>query len=415
MLASVVIAVILFVGLKYVVSGEYNLSLNMIIGNCLTIYFCGYIVALVNVVTIIKRLKAKIFWKTTLLGKLLKWCSSVVKKIKNQTYGRAGLIGKLVIFLIFCIIIMAICVALFGPIGVIIDLWIVIWGLYEIIKRLNCMKKIEKQLEMIYKGERVQELRKEDFTSEFYNVISYINDISNGFENAVEQGIKSERLKAELITNVSHDIKTPLTSIINYVDLLKNENIENEKAKEYIEVLDNKSQRLKKLILDLVEASKASSGNIELTLEKIGVLELIKQSIGEFEDKFEEKKLEIVKSIPEKEIYIKADSRHMFRIIENLFENITKYALENSRVYVDINQKENRVKIEIKNISKEKLNISEDELMQRFVRGDKSRSTEGNGLGLSISKSLAELQNGTFKIVIDGDLFKTELEFEIYK
>lgn len=405
----------LFIGFKYVVSSKYNLSLNMIIGNCLTIYFCGYIVALVNVITIIKRLKARIFWQTTLLGKILKWCSLAVKKIKNQTYGRAGLIGKFVIFLLLCIFAMVVCVALFGTIGVIIDFGIVIWILYEVIKRINCMKKIEKQLEMIYKGEKVQKLRKEDFTSEFYNVVSYINDISNGFENAVEQGIKSERLKAELITNVSHDIKTPLTSIINYVDLLKNENIENDKAKEYIEVLDNKSQRLKKLILDLVEASKASSGNIELTLEKIGVLELIKQSIGEFEDKFEEKKLEIVKSIPEKEIYIKADSRYMFRVIENLFENITKYALENSRVYIDVIKKESKVRIEIKNISKEKLNISEDELMQRFVRGDKSRSTEGNGLGLSISKSLTELQKGSFKIVIDGDLFKTELEFEIYK
>ena len=246
-------------------------------------------------------------------------------------------------------------------------------------------------------------------------MVSYVNDISNGFENAVEQGIKSERLKTELITNVSHDIKTPLTSIINYVDLLKKEDIKNDKANEYIEILDNKSQRLKKLIQDLVEASKASSGNIKLNLENLSLLELLNQSIGEFEDKFEEKKLNLVKSFPEKDIYIRADSRYMYRIIENLFENITKYALENSRVYIDVSQNGNKVKVEIKNISKEKLNITEEELMQRFVRGEKSRTTEGNGLGLSISQSLTEIQGGEFRIVIDGDLFKAELEFEIVK
>ena len=196
--------------------------------------------------------------------------------------------------------------------------------------------------------------------------------------------MKSERLKTELITNVSHDIKTPLTSIINYVDLMKQENIENEKVKEYLEILDNKSQRLKKLTEDLVEASKASSGNIKLNIEKLNVKELIKQVRGEFEDKFEQRGLEIIENLPEDEIYIEADSRYMFRVMENMYVNISKYALENSRVYIDIKKENDNVKIELKNISKDKLNITVDELMQRFVRGDSARTTEGSGLGLSL-------------------------------
>ena len=211
---------------------------------------------------------------------------------------------------------------------------------------------------------------------------------------------------------MSHDIKTPLTSIINYVDLLKSEEINNDKAKEYIEVLDQKSQRLKKLIEDLVEASKASSGNIKLNIERINLVELIKQTTGEFEDKFKQRNLIVEINASNDKIYINADNRYMYRVIENLYSNIAKYALDNSRVYVDINQNNKKSKIIIKNISKDKLNITADELMQRFVRGDKSRTTEGSGLGLSISKSLTELQNGIFDITIDGDLFKVSIEFE---
>ena len=237
----------------------------------------------------------------------------------------------------------------------------------------------------------------------------YVNDIASGFSNAINESLKSERLKTELITNVSHDIKTPLTSIINYVDLLKKENIQDEKVKEYIDILDKKSQRLKKLTEDLVEASKVSSGNVKLNLENINIKELFNQTIGEFKDRFEEKRLIIETTIPNDDIKINADSRYLYRIIENLFSNITKYALEGSRVYIDILEKGKTIDINIKNISKEKLNISSDELMQRFVRGDKSRYTEGSGLGLSIAKSLTELQGGTFDIIIDGDLFKVHI------
>lgn len=240
----------------------------------------------------------------------------------------------------------------------------------------------------------------------------YINDIAGGLSNAVEQSLKSERLKTELITNVSHDIKTPLTSIINYVDLLKKEKMPNEKTTEYLMILENKSQRLKKLTEDLVEASKASSGNIKLNIEKLNVKELIKQVSGEFEDKFKEKELEEINTFPEENIFINADGRYMYRILENMYSNVAKYTLENTRIYIDVVKTHNKVQIKMKNISKQKLNISADELMQRFVRGESSRNTEGSGLGLSIASSLTQLQNGKFNIYLDGDLFKITIEFE---
>ena len=194
---------------------------------------------------------------------------------------------------------------------------------------------------------------------------------------------------------------------------MKKEDIKDEKIKGYIEILDNKSQRLKKLTEDLVEASKASSGNVKLNIESINIKELINQTIGEFRDRLEKRNLQIEVDMPSEDVKISADNRYMYRIMENLFGNISKYAQENSRVYVDVKKTNKKINISIKNISKDKLNISSDELMQRFVRGDKSRYTEGSGLGLSIAKSLTELQKGTFDIVIDGDLFKVVMEWNI--
>ncbi len=228
--------------------------------------------------------------------------------------------------------------------------------------------------------------------------------------------MKDERLKADLITNVSHDIKTPLTSIVNYVDLLKREKIESQPVKGYIEVLEAKSQRLKQLTDDLVEASKISSGNITLIMEKINLTELLQQSLGEFSEKFEEKNLQIVEDCQGDAFYIEADSRRIWRVIENLFQNICKYALEGTRVYLDIGQapEKEEVVLSLKNISAQRLNIRAEELTERFIRGDVSRSTEGSGLGLSIAKNLTELQNGTFEIYLDGDLFKVTLTFPLY-
>lgn len=405
-------------GVLYVTEEYYNFAVNMV----LTGYFIGYVLCAITSVTIIKRIKAKTLIKNSITGKVFSWCIRVIKKILSKISDSYKEItvsidrtAKLLLYILAFGIGAILMIMAFSAFGFFIDLCVFAYCLYKFIQKMNCYHKIENHLKGMYEGDNTKKLIPSEFTPEFQNIIKYINDISSGFENAIEEGIKSERLKTELITNVSHDIKTPLTSIINYVDLIKKEEPENEKVKEYVDILDGKSQRLKRLTEDLVEASKASSGNVKLNLEKINTVELIKQSTGEFEDKFSARNLEVITSTSSDEIFINADSRYLYRVIENLFVNISKYALDNSRVYIDIGEINSKARITIKNISKERLNISADELIQRFVRGDKSRTTEGSGLGISISKSLTELQKGKFDLQVDGDLFKVELEFDIQK
>ena len=236
-----------------------------------------------------------------------------------------------------------------------------------------------------------------------------INNVGNGISAAVEEKMKSERMKTELITNVSHDIKTPLTSIINYVGLMEKHGTDDPEMKEYMDVLDRQSDRLKKLIEDLIEASKASSGNIEMSIEPVNLGLLLSQAVGEFEQKLNDKELNSVVNVPEEELIVKADGRYLWRVIDNLMSNICKYAMPNTRVYVDLTEKGNSAELAFKNISATELNISPEELTERFVRGDSSRNSEGSGLGLSIAKSLTELMGGTLDISIDGDLFKATI------
>ncbi len=238
-----------------------------------------------------------------------------------------------------------------------------------------------------------------------------LNRIGEGMSRAVDERMKSERLKTELITNVSHDIKTPLTSIINYVDLLSKEELYNDKAAEYLEVLNRQSSKLKKLIEDLVEASKASSGNMSVDSQQLEAGVFVTQTVGEFEEKLKAAGLELIVSKPEETVYIMADGRHVWRVIDNLMNNICKYAQPGSRVYVNLDATNIHVSITFRNISKFPLNINGEELMERFVRGDKSRNTEGHGLGLSIAQSLMKLNSGDMKIIVDGDLFKVILAF----
>ncbi len=233
-----------------------------------------------------------------------------------------------------------------------------------------------------------------------------LNNISVGLSTAVDEKMKSERFKAELITNVSHDLKTPLTSIINYVNLLKSTEQTDPKAAEYIEVLDRKSQRLKKLTEDLVEASKASTGVLSVTREKIGMSQLIDQASAEWEEKLNDRKLTLVTTLPEGETWVYADGRHLWRVIDNLLSNCAKYAMEGTRVYLDLERGKGQVALSVKNISRDPLNVPAERLMERFVRGEEPRSTEGSGLGLSIARSLTELQGGSFDLAVDGDLFK---------
>lgn len=242
-----------------------------------------------------------------------------------------------------------------------------------------------------------------------------LNKIGEGMSKAVDERMRSERFKTELITNVSHDIKTPLTSIINYVDLLGKEELHNEKAGEYLEVLDRQSSKLKKLIEDLVEASKASTGSLPVNNERIEAGVLVTQTVGEFEEKLSLAGLELVINKPLEPVYIMADGRHLWRVVDNLMNNICKYAQPDSRVYVNLDSTGESVTITFRNMSKYPLNISGDELMERFVRGDQSRNTEGHGLGLSIAKSLMDLMKGELEIIVDGDLFKVVLRFAYLK
>ena len=285
---------------------------------------------------------------------------------------------------------------------------------------------ISTAIEHLSAGETSYQVNLDDFDGKEYELAANINNISMGLETALQEKVKSERLKTDLITNVSHDIKTPLTSIINYVGLIRRENIQDEKILRYLDVLEQKANRLKTLTEDLVEASKASSGNLKLEISDINFTQLVYQTNGEFEEKFASRHLELITTAPEETLLIEADGRRLWRVLENLYNNAFKYAMESSRIYIDITKTDISVSEEglllpaqvvftIKNVSANPLNIRGDELTERFVRGDVARTTEGSGLGLSIAKSLTELQNGRFEIYIDGDLFKVQLSFDVKK
>lgn len=275
------------------------------------------------------------------------------------------------------------------------------------------LKRIKEGGEKIAAGDLDYKIDTKYMHGDFKDFAESLNNINEGLSVAINEKMKSERFKTELITNVSHDIKTPLTSIINYVDLIKKEKPENENIKEYIDVLDRQSSRLKKLIEDLMEASKASTGNLAVNLSVCEAGVLLSQTVGEFDERLNAAGLTPVVGIPEAPVKIMADGRHLWRVFDNLMNNICKYSQNGTRVYLDVSEKDGKAKITFRNISKYELNITGEELTERFVRGDKSRNTEGSGLGLSIARSLTELQGGELKIDIDGDLFKVTLTFDM--
>ena len=238
-----------------------------------------------------------------------------------------------------------------------------------------------------------------------------VEKIKKGFKKAVEKEVKSEKMKTELVSNVSHDLKTPLTSIITYVDLLKDSTLDEERKKQYLETLDRKSQSLQNLIEDLFEISKVNSENINLNLSKVDLVYLMKQTLLELDYKIKEVDLRIKTSFNKDKIIYSLDSQKIFRVFENLIINITKYSLEGSRVYIDIYESDKDIELTLKNIAKEEIKFNSKDIMERFVRGDKSRNAEGTGLGLAIAKSFIEVQGGTFNIVLDGDLFKVIIKF----
>lgn len=375
--------------------------------------------------SLVRRIKAGTLWKNSYLRKIVRgvgklvWTAYDNGHIVVRTWVPYGL------FLIFNLLGVTFAVALadaaedfIGVVVLVIVLAVDILIGNLIYRNAKEQQDIVEGIKTIAGGQLEHQVATDNLHGDNLTLAYSVNSIGKGIKEAVEISMKDERMKADLITNVSHDIKTPLTSIINYVDLIKREHVEDEKIQGYIQVLDEKSQRLKQLTDDLVEASKISSGNISLHFEKINLTELMNQTIGEFSEKFEQKNLTTVMNVNAQNVVIEADSRRIWRVIENLFNNIFKYAMEGTRVYVTIADRpgdQEDIEISIKNISSSPLNCNPEELTERFIRGDESRTTEGSGLGLSIAKNLTLAQKGTFEIQLDGDLFKVILTFPLAK
>ncbi|MBP3634568.1 MAG: HAMP domain-containing histidine kinase [Oscillospiraceae bacterium] len=365
------------------------------------------------------RLKARIFWQSALGYKLLKLLWKWVKKpvltvadVMRRGFASLSLVPVAVLTVLG---IMTVEIILFtwlvntraseGPLVLLIlfNLFVIlaaVWGAAQ-------MKKLQQAAKALADGDLEHHLNTDGMYWKFQDHARDLNAIAGGMNKAVEQKMRSEHLKTELITNVSHDIKTPLTSIINYVDLLSKPHTEAEGI-QYLEVLQRQALRLKKLTEDLVEASKASTGNITVEPEKLNVLELLEQAIGEYRERLEERNLELVTSV-RADLYVLADGKLLWRVMDNLLGNVAKYAMPGTRVYMTARKKDADVVISVKNISQEPLDLDAKDLMERFVRGDLSRHTEGSGLGLNIARSLVKLQNGSFDLTVDGDLFKAEI------
>lgn len=352
------------------------------------------------------RIKKQKLWKSTLLYICWNKCKKLVQSI--SLLWKAWLVmGALAIVEFFGL------AGAGGSPDIQIFLWfmekVVLYTVFSVC--LLQLHKLKQGAKKIADGETDSRIDTAKMFWDFKEHGENLNRMQEGIGKAVTERMKSERFKTELITNVSHDIKTPLTSIINYVNLLEKEDIDNPKAQEYLSVLSRQSIRLKKLIEDLMEASKASTGNLDVVYEQCDAGVMLTQTIGEFQEKLKAGQIELLVQNSEEAICIQADPRHLWRIFDNLMNNICKYAQSSTRAYVNIEKDEKHVKIIFRNISKYPLNIASDELMERFVRGDSSRHTEGNGLGLSIAKSLTELMHGTFDLVVDGDLFKVIITF----
>ena len=377
----------------------------------LFLLLCGGWLALGYLLDFAVRIKLGKWWRNTLIYKVLRSIYRGWNKVgENKSIlwkGLAIFLGvnflEVLIFVVFGVDYSKIMIVWFAEKAVI---------LFAGGEILIQMKRLQEGGKHIAEGDLDYQIDTERMLPALKEHAADLNRINEGVSKAVNEKMKSERFKTELITNVSHDIKTPLTSIINYVDLLEKEEIPNENAKEYLEVLERQSARLKKLIEDLIEASKASSGSLSVNLEKLEAGVFLVQTVGEFKEKTEKNKLDLQIKKPGEPIYIMADGRHFWRVIDNLMNNICKYAQPETRVYINLEQTGEKVQITFRNTSRYPLNISSEELMERFVRGDSSRNTEGNGLGLSIAGSLMELMHGKMQLFVDGDLFKVVLEFD---
>ena len=376
----------------------------------------------IGYLSLVRRIKAKQLWKNSILRRLLLLIVKIIKKAAHKIrvladfYARntAARLKVTFAFLVFVFLKYFICAVfldsglLFFGFSFLVDLLILGLG----ITKAYHQEQILKGLKEISGGNLQYKIPLDKLSGNNKRIAEYINNIGSGLDAAVENSVKNERMKTELITNVSHDLKTPLTSIISYIDLLKRENFTDPKVLEYLDILEAKAARLKVLTEDVVEASKASTGNLTLNMTNLDFVEMLHQVIGEFEERFEEHHLTMMVHFPDEPSVICADGQRMWRVLENIFGNVTKYAMEKTRVYAEVQNARNQVIFSLKNISAQPLNFAAEELTERFVRGDVARNTEGSGLGLSIAKSLTELQGGKFQLYLDGDLFKVTITFQ---
>ena len=406
LIAAVIFAVVIIMILTY---GTFN-----ILTVCVLMFLCilAYLITLMYALSFAIRIKCGGIGKTLLIYRVFAW---IFRKIAGF-FHMIPLIWKTMLAIAFYFIADIIVIFLFGWDADILFFYYIVKNLiaaFVLLCAAVSMRKLQKGGERIANGDLSYQLNTKTLMGDYKDFAETLNSISDSMSIAVEERIKSERMKTELITNVSHDIKTPLTSIINYVDLLKKQNIENEKAEEYLGVLEYQSLRLKKLVCDLVEVSKASTGNIQVHLEECDICVLLQQAVGEYCEKFKQAELEAVTHISTLPIIITADGNLLWRVFDNLLGNICKYSLAGTRVYLDATVQGDHCAISFKNISRTPLGLSSEELMERFVRGDVSRNTEGSGLGLPIAKSLLELQGGEIEISTDGDLFKAVVTFPL--
>lgn len=359
-------------------------------------FFMGY-------VSLIKRIKGRNLWKNSLLRVIVRFIYKIYDNRKKTT--------KTVLLLCGFFLVQGIAVLFRNGVTMLLVLLADVGVFYVVLNGLLLKEKLKKGIEEIALGNMEYQIPLQGLRGENLKLAEMINGIANGFHMAVEEAMKNERLKTDLITNVSHDIKTPLTSIINYVAILKQSDIADPKIQGYLDILEAKAQRLKTVTEDVVEASKVSSGNISLEYMDVDLVEMIQQTEGEMAEKFEARNLKMIVNLPAEPAVVHVDGRRMWRVLENIFGNAAKYAMPGTRVYADLKLEEDTVDLSLKNVSEHQLNISADELTERFIRGDLSRSSEGSGLGLSIAQSLTTMQGGTFNLYLDGDLFRVNIRF----
>ena len=386
-------------------SSYYNVSiLTVLLGIAISI---GTLAGIVFVTMFVRRFKRREVIKSTLIYKICIWIKNKILFVYDNSPAAIRLI---LIFGIYAVATLVGVALLFTDsfgilLGLVMIVGVNVTSVYFLLKAFKSLKVITEGAKRIRSGEQSTNIPHQRIP-EFKELSETIESIADGMKHAVSSQVKAERMKAELITNVSHDLKTPLTSIITYVDLLKSEGLSSENSQKYLDIIDTKSQRLKTLTEDLFEAAKASSGSIAVNPEEINIVSLINQGLGELSDKIQASGLSFRANFSSDKLLALADGKLLWRVIENLISNVFKYAMPNSRVYIETTDIHDSIVVSIKNISAYELNIPADELMERFKRGDSSRNSEGSGLGLSIARSLTEIQGGSFSISIDGDLFK---------